>query len=126
MKTSLGSRCWAIAEGYIPVGSHGPAPQMTSHKTLCLLNTNNEEAQVQITIFYSDREPVGLYRLMVPARRTRHVRLNDLTDPAPIPLATGYASVIEFSVPIVVQHTHLDSRQAENTIFSTIAFANSA
>jgi hypothetical protein len=58
----------------------------------------------------------------VPARRTKHLRFNDLTDPAPIPLDTDYASVIESTHPIVVQHTRLDSRQAENALFSTMAF----
>jgi hypothetical protein len=76
-----------------------------------------------MTIFYSDREPVGPYRITVPARRTRHIRFNDLTDPEVIPRGTDYASVIESDVPIIVQHTRLDSRQAENAILSTIAFA---
>jgi hypothetical protein len=31
--------------------------------------------------------------------------------------------VIESDVPIVVQHTRLDSRQAENALMTTIAFA---
>jgi hypothetical protein len=74
-------------------------------------------------VFYSDRAPVGPYRLVVPAERTRHVRLNDLTDPEPVPKDTDFASVIESDVPIVVQHTRLDSRQAENALLSTIAFS---
>lgn len=122
MSDSVGTRCWAIPEGYIPGWSNGPEPQMTSHETVCLLNASDQDAIVQITIFFSDREPVGPYRITVPARRTRHVRFNDLTDPAPIPLDTDYASVIESNVPIVVQHTRLDSRQAENALFSTIAY----
>jgi len=52
-----------------------------------------------------------------------HVRFNDLTDPAPIPTDTDFASLVESDVPIVVQHTRLDSRQAENALLSTIAFA---
>ncbi|HET7910295.1 MAG TPA: sensory rhodopsin transducer, partial [Nitrospira sp.] len=65
----------------------------------------------------------GPYRLLVPAERTRHVRFNDLSDPAPIPVDRDFASLIESDVPIVVQHTRLDSRQAENALLSTIAFA---
>ncbi len=61
--------------------------------------------------------------MTVPARRTRHVRFNDLVDPQPIPVATDYASVIESDVPIIVQHTRLDSRQAELALISTIAYA---
>lgn len=119
---AIGRRRWAIAEGYLPGESHGPAPQMTSHETLCILNTSDQQADVRVTIFYADREPAGPYRITIPARRTRHVRFNDLRDPEPIPTDTDYASVIESNVPIVVQHTRLDSRQAENALFSTMAF----
>lgn len=118
----IGRRRWVIAEGYIPSKSHGPDPQMTSHETMCILNSSDQDATVQVTIFYADREPVGPYVIQVPARRTKHVRFNDLTDPAPIPLDTDYASLIDSNVRIVVQHTRLDSRQAENALFSTMAF----
>jgi hypothetical protein len=123
MSRPMGHTRWAIAEGYIPGTSHGPQPQMTSHETACLLNTSDREAHVRITVFYADRDPVGPYRVTVPPRRTLHVRFNDLTDPEPIPRDTEYASVIESDVPIVVQHTRLDSRQAENALFSTVAYA---
>ena len=124
MSGSIGHRRWAIAEGYIPSWSNGPELQFTSHETACLLNTSDEEAQVEITIFFSDSEPVGPYKVTVPARRTKHVRFNDLKDPEPIPVDTDYASVVESNVPIVVQHTRLDSRQAENALLSTIAYAS--
>jgi len=121
----IGKKRWAIAEGYIPPSSTGPHPQMTSHETVCVLNTGSQDAHVSITVFYADQAPVGPYLLVVPAERTRHVRFNDLTDPAPIPVDRDFASLIESDVPIVVQHTRLDSRQAENALLSTIAFAGS-
>jgi hypothetical protein len=40
----------------------------------------------------------------------------------PIPVATDYASVTARDVPIVVQHTRLDSRQSENALLSTVAY----
>lgn len=125
MNQPIGHTKWAIAEGYIPAYSNGPEPQFTSHETACLLNTSDQDAHVEITIYFSDREPVGPYCITVPARRTKHLRFNDLTDPEPIPLDTDYASVIESDVPIVVQHTRLDSRQSENALLSTIAYASS-
>lgn len=123
MNNFIGRKHWAIAEGYIPPSSHGPAPQMTSHEAVCLLNACNSEAHVEIMIYFSDRDPVGPYRITVPARRTKHVRFNNLEDPAPIPRGTDYASTIDSDVPIVVQHTRLDSRQDANALLSTIAFA---
>ncbi len=124
MSAPIGRKRWAIAEGYIPGWSHGPEPQMTSHETACLLNVSDQEAHVEIRVFFADREPAGPYRVTVPARRTRHVRFNNLTDPEPIPNETDYASLIESDVPIVVQHTRLDSRQADNALITTIAYAS--
>jgi len=124
MKTPIGHKRWAIAEGYIPQTSHGPEPQMISHETACLLNASNDDAHVEITIYFTDRDPVGPYRVTVPAQRTNHVRFNDLKEPAPIPRGTDYASVIESDVPIVVQHTRLDSRQDANALITTIAYAS--
>ncbi|XXT46517.1 sensory rhodopsin transducer [Sorangium sp. So ce542] len=86
--------------------------------------TSARDAQIAITVDFSDRDPARPYRVTVPARRTRHVRFNDLTDPEPIPRDTDYASLIESDVPIVVQHTRLDSRQAENALISTIAYTD--
>lgn len=123
MKNPIGRKSWAIAEGYIPPSSHGPAPEMTSHEAVCILNTAESDAHVQIIIYFSDREPIGPYKVTVPARRTKHVRFNNLSDPAPVPLGTDYASTIESDVPIIVQHTRLDSRQDANALLSTIAYA---
>ena len=117
----IGRKRWAIAEGYIPGQSHGPQPQMTSHECVCILNASDRAAQVVLTIFYTNREPVA-YHLTVEPRRTLHVRYNNLTDPEKVPLETEFSSVIESDVPVVCQHTRLDSRQAENALLSTIAF----
>lgn len=118
----IGQRRWAIAEGYIPPDStHGSDPRLVSHETACLLNANAREAHVAITLYFTDREPVGPYRVTVPARRTLHLRFNDLRDPEPVPRDTPYASVIESDLPVVVQHTRLDSRQPALALLSTIA-----
>ncbi len=76
----------------------------------------------EITIFFAERAPVGPYQFTVSARRTKHVRFNDLHDPEQIPRDTDYSSLIESDVQVVVQHTRLDSRQAENALLSTIAY----
>lgn len=121
--TAIGHTRWAIAEGYIPSESHGSAPELESHEACCILNAGERDAQVEITLYYTDRDPVGPYRYTVPARRACHLRYNDFDDPEPVPRGTPYASVIVASEPVVVQHTRLDSRQAENALMSTLAFS---
>jgi hypothetical protein len=122
MNSSIGHKIWAIPEGYIPGQSTGPDPEFTSHETACILNAGDNEANIEITIYFTDKEPVGPYKLKVPAKRTMHLRFNSLEDPEEVPRDTDYASVIKSDVPVVVQHTRLDSRQAENALLTTIAF----
>jgi hypothetical protein len=118
---SIGQTTWAIPEGYIPGKSHGPGPEMTSHEACCILNASNKDAHIAITIFKTAiRWPP--YNFTIPARRTKHLRFNNFEDPEKIPSDTPYSSLIESDVPIVVQHTRLDSRQAENALLTTIAF----
>jgi hypothetical protein len=118
----IGKKRWVIAEGYIPPGSIGTTREMTSHEAACILNASDQVAQITIMIFYKDRDPVGPYHVAVEARRTLHVRFNDLSDPAPIPHGVDYSSVIESDVPIVVQHTRLDSRAVALALMSTVAY----
>ena len=122
MNQSIGWKRWAIAEGYIPGWSNGPEPQFISHETACILNASDRDAKIRITVYFSDREPAGPYRVVVPARRTMHLRFNELKDPEPIPTDTDYSTLIESDIPVVIQHTRLDSRQAENALLSTIAY----
>jgi hypothetical protein len=120
---AIGRTRWAIAEGYIPSESSFSERALVSHETACILNATDRDAHVAITIFFANRDPVGPYRVTVAARRTLHLRFNDLEDPQPIPRDTDYASVFESDVPIVVQHTRLDSRHAEVALLSTMAYA---
>jgi hypothetical protein len=95
---------------------------MTSHETACILNATDDDARVEITVYFADREPAVPYVFTVGARRTRHLRFNEFADPEPVPKGTDFSSVIVSSVPVVVQHTRLDSRQPALALLSTIAY----
>jgi hypothetical protein len=98
----VGRSKWVIAEGDIPPDSHGPAPQVTSHETACVLNAGASDAHLKITVYFADRDPTAPYRVTVPARRSLHLRFNALEDPEPIPRGADYSSVIESDVPVLL------------------------
>lgn len=123
MDRPIGKKRWAIPEGFIPSYSHAENKDLTSHEAICILNVGSQEANVSLTIFFADRDPVGPYKTKVPSCRTKHLRLNDLTDPQPIPKGTEFSTVVESDVEIVVQQTRIDTRQSENALMTTIAFA---
>ena len=119
----IGKTHWAIAEGYIPPYSSSETRELTSHETACILNANDADAHVTLTLYFADRDPVGPYQITVKARRTLHLRFNDLTDPAPVPRNTDFSSVFESDVPIVIQHSRLDSRSADVALMTTAAYS---
>ena len=118
----IGKKHWAIAEGYIPGDSSSQKREFVSHETACILNASDREAHITLRLYFADRDSIGPYRISVPAGRTLHMRFNDLDDPAPVPRDTDYSSVFESDVPIVIQHSRLDSRKAELALLSTIAY----
>jgi len=64
MANEFGSTRWAIPEGDIPGKSVAPDdPALVSHEAACLLNPSGRDAEVTITLFFEDRDPVGPYRV---------------------------------------------------------------
>ncbi|MEJ7833310.1 MAG: sensory rhodopsin transducer [Nocardioides sp.] len=118
---AVGATTWVVADGYIPTSSTGPAPEMVSHDSVCMLNAGPAPASVDIHVFFTDRDPAGPFTVEIPARRACHRRINDLGDGVVAP-GVDYSLVLRSDVPIVVQHTRLDSRQAANALMSTIAY----
>lgn len=115
-----GEKSWYIPDGYIPPDSTG---KLTSHESICVLNCSTEEAIIHITIYFEDREPMEDIQVVVPGRRTNHIRTSSLMkEGASIPIGVPYAIEVQSNIPIIVQYSRLDSTQAENTLMSTMAF----
>jgi len=119
MKDAIGKLRWAIAEGYIPQGSHGPQA-MQSHETACIPNANDSHATVQIRIYSRTGTRPAHTHVHRPRWANCARALRSRADSA---RATGDASTLESDLPIVVQHTRLDSRQAENALMTTLAYS---
>jgi hypothetical protein len=118
--TEGGKRRWYVPDAYLPAESSRGAP---SHESSCLLNAGERDARVCFTFFFEDREPVGPVELALAARRTRHVRLDDPGSLGGVELPRGvpYAYTVESDVPVVLQHSRLDT-SAGYTLFTTIAY----
>lgn len=120
MGKGKGSLNWYIPDGFIPEVSSG---QLLSHEAICVLNCGADDAQLRVTVYFEDRDPLEEIEVTVPGKRTRHIRTNTLVkDGVGIPLGVPYAIEVESSVPVIVQYSRLDSTQAENSLMTTIAF----
>ena len=110
MTAPVGARVGVVPGGHVPFPAHGPEPAFTAFDQLCVLNAGYRDAAVELDFYYQDTEPVGPYRLLVGARRIRHVRVNDLIDPEAVRLDRPYGCVLRSPVPVVVQFLRQDTR----------------
>jgi hypothetical protein len=112
---------WYVPDAYLPSeSSHG----VPSHESACLLNAGTRDARVRFVFFFEDREPVGPVELVLEARRTRHVRLDEPAAIGGVELPRGvpYAYTVESDVPVVLQHSRLDTSAGAYTLFTTVAY----
>lgn len=116
-----GSRHWLIPDGYLPEKSTG---DQVSHESVCVLNTGSQDATIHLTLYFEDREPMEGFVARCGARRTHHIRLDRILDASgrPVPRGVPYAVAVESDVPVVVQHSRLDTSQEALALFTTMAF----
>lgn len=123
MKKSEGARVWLIPDGYLPTPPGDTKPYQ-SHEAICILNTGSEEAHIQLDIYFEDREPIKDIPIIVGGERTLHVRLDkpEHLSGVRLPLDVPYAIRVRSDVPIVVQHSRLDTTQVNLALMTTIAY----
>lgn len=95
-----------------------------SHEAVCVLNTSEKDANIEIIVYFEDREPMDHFCTTCRARRANHIRLDMIEDDKgrKIPCDTPYALLIKSDVPVVVQHSRMDVSQAEMTLMTSIAY----
>ena len=118
---AIGHKRWVVPGGRIPAHGTGREPDFTSRDELWILNTGDRDAEIEATIYYEEFEPARPFKLTIPARRVRCVRVNDLIDPEAVRLETNYAAAIRSTVPIVVQIARYDTRQPAQTMSWSLA-----
>ena len=120
-EAAIGKKTWLIPDAYWDSHSAGLYP---SHESVCVLNPSDEDAVIDMTLYFEDREPWFGYQSFCKARRTHHIRLDKLmsVDGEPVPQDVPYAIVLQSSIPVVVQYSRLVSAQPELGFMSTIAY----
>lgn len=118
---AISKETWVISDGFISENSNGLYP---SHEAVCVLNRGEEDANIHISVYFEDREPMDKFYAVCKARRTNHIRLDRIKDSngSGIPVGVPYALVVESDMSVIVQHTRLDTTQAEMALMTTMAY----
>ena len=109
-----------IPDCFWPVKDQG---SYLGHEAISVLNTSAEPIQVQMVLYFEDRDKMDGFVLEVPAERTIHFHTYDLKNKKgqSIPRGVGYAAVLDSATPVSVQYTRVDTTQPELAIATTMA-----
>ncbi len=118
-----GKRTWIFPDGDLPPQGE-PGLPLEGHESLIVLNTGDEDAQIEIDVYFEDREPEEGLWVEVPARRVRCFRIDRPLGDRGFEVPFGqYALRLRSSVPVVAQIGRADVRQEKLAYYTTIGFS---
>ena len=114
-----GKKVWIFPDAELPPVGMNLIP---GHESIIITNTCDEVANIKITLFYPDKEPVS-FCTDVAARRVRCLRTNEEKDFGPYTAAEGeqYAIMLESDEPIVAQYGRAEPRAV--TFYTTPGYS---
>ena len=124
----IGKKLWVVPDGYIPALTENDKDNQNgylSHECACILNCGPCDAEIELTIYFEDCDPVVVKDIVVPANRSSHLRMDELAidGKRAIPRATPYSLVVKSSSAVVVQMSRLDTTQTNMAFLSTMAIS---
>ena len=66
-----GKRTWLVADCYYDSKYNG----QVSHEAVCVLNTSDKDANINITLFFEDKDPIYNFKAECKSKRTHHLSL---------------------------------------------------
>lgn len=106
---NYGKKVWVFPDAELPPVGVNNIP---GHESIIVLNTGKEDAHLEFTLFYTDRDPVKISDVTVQAEKVRCFRTNEEKDfGSCIPtLGEQYAIVLESDVNVVAQYGRAEPR----------------
>jgi len=117
-----GKKQWYIVDGYRPSPTPDPKAEYLGHESVMILNTNNKDANVLISIYFEDREPVENIPYTVPAKRIRCFKTHESEVLGfEIGIGVQYSMKIKSDIGVIVQYGRLDVQQSNMAYMALIA-----
>ncbi len=118
-----GKKQWYIVDGYRPSPKPDPQASYIGHESVMILNTNNQDAHVKISVYFEDRDPVENIPYIVPAKRIRCFKTDDKEALGGLEIGVGvqYSLSIKSDVGVIVQYGRLDVQQPNMAYMALMA-----
>ena len=118
-----GKKNWYIVDGYRPSPKPDPQADYTGHESVMILNTNDKDANILISVYFEDKDPVENIPYVVPAKRIRCFKTDDSEVLGGLEIGVGvqYSMEIKSDVGVIVQYGRLDVQQPNMAYMALMA-----
>lgn len=118
----IGKKIWIIPDCELPQEGEGV---LKGHESVIVVNDTEQDANIAVTLYFTDRDRYEEIHWTVGAGRVRCFRMNNLEDMCgfAVPYETQYAMKLTSNCPIVVQYGRLDNRQTNLAYYTTLGYA---
>ncbi|MDC7245928.1 MAG: sensory rhodopsin transducer [Sphaerochaetaceae bacterium] len=115
---NIGKNLWVFPDGELPPPGDYP---IKGHESLIMLNVNSVPVEVELSFFFSDREPKKGIKAKIYGERVLCIRLDnpDQLQGFEVPREEQYSIVVKSSLPIVAQYGRLDTRNQPMAFYTT-------
>ena len=122
MSKGIGKKNWIIPDCELPYEGEGV---LKGHESVIIVNDSDEDAEIKVSVIFTDRDPVDTIKWHVGAGRVRCFRMNNIEDMCgfEVPYETQYAMKVESNCTIVLQYGRLDNRQINLAYYTTLGYA---
>ena len=119
---ALGKKNWIIPDCELPPEGEGV---MKGHESVIIVNDSDNDAEIKVTLFFTDTPAYENINWTVKAKTVRCFRMNNLIDMCgySVPLETQYAMKLTSDENIVVQYGRLDNRQVNLAYYTTVGYS---
>ena len=105
----LGKKTWVFADGDLP--PHVVEEEPRGHEALMVVNNNDVDAKITLTLLFEDKDPKEGIHLTVPAKRVNCFRMDYPVGEEKFEIPFGqYAVILNSDVPVVCLYGRLDRR----------------
>ena len=115
-----GKKIWIFPDGDLP--PHGGS-EPHGHESLVILNLNEQDTEIELDIYFDDKEPVLGLKDVVKAQRVRCFRMDEPLTASKYKVPFGqYAIVVKSELPIVAQIGRMDVRQPNLAYYTVMGY----
>ncbi len=122
MYNGMGKKNWLIPDCELPQAGEGV---LKGHESVIVVNDSDQDAEIAVTLFFTDAAPYDQIKWQVKAGRVRCFRMNNPEDMSGyhVPYDTQYAMKLSSNCNVVVQYGRLDNRQTNLAYYTTLGYA---